>query len=346
MGRRARSAWGERSLLRRGRWPRLAILSVGTNNHPVIPSADAFAAWLRARPGFDSVRVLGIELVEGGASNITFRATLQGAPFAAVALRLQRETGILAPYDVVREGEVVRRLQGSGVPVPALVDVERDPAVHGAPFIVMEWIDAPHMGVPGVQPNFLSYVRTVAAIHALDWSALDLGFLGVPSSAAEATLAELDRIAARMASFGCDEHPLLIRALEKLRATVPGDGELSFCQGDINVFNYLVRDGEVVGVVDWEMARIGDLRSDIGQIAALGHLKAGTPFVDASELPFVQAYEAASGRSLANMNYFRARWLFELGVIYHGWLKYNDFEPWYAWDLLAELLEAALPGLA
>ncbi|KAA0240376.1 phosphotransferase family protein [bacterium] len=283
--------------------------------------------------------------VEGGASNITWRARLGEAPFAAVALRLQRDTGILAPYDVVREGEVLRRLQGSGIPVPAFVDVEPGAGVLGAPFLVMEWIEAPHMGIAGTQVTFASYVQKVAAIHALDWRALGLGFLGVPATAAAGTLAGLDRIEARMAAFGCADDRLLARALATLRATVPPGGELSFCQGDINVFNYLVRNGEVVAVVDWEMARIGDLRNDIGQIAALGHLKAGTPFVDASELPFVRAYEAVSGRQLPHMNYFRARWLFELGVIYHGWLKHNDFEPWYSWEHLSELLGAALPGL-
>jgi aminoglycoside phosphotransferase (APT) family kinase protein len=167
----------------------------------------------------------------------------------------------------------------------------------------------------------------------------------VPVSVAAGTLAEIDRIAARMAPFGCDHDPLLVRALAVLRATVPADGNLAFCQGDINVYNYLVRDGEVVAVVDWEMARIGDPRADVGQILALGHLKAGTPFVDAGDLPFVRAYEQVTGNQLTEMNYFRARWLFELGVIYHGWMRFNDFAPWYSREHLGELLEAALAGL-
>ena len=310
------------------------------------PARDRLTQWLRARPGFETVDVVAIEPVSGGASNLTYRAALAGAPFAAVAVRLQRSEGILAPYDVAREGEVIRRLQASPVPVPRLVGIERDPPVLGAPFIVMEWVDAPHMGAPGAPVSFASYVEAVAAIHAVDWRALGLGFLGVPASAATGSIAEIERIAARMAPFGCAHDPLLTRSLAVLRATVPADGSLAFCQGDINVYNYLVRNGEIVAVVDWEMARIGDPRADVGQILALGHLKAGTPFVDAADLPFVRAYEQVTGRTLSGMNYFRARWLFELGVIYHGWMKFNDFPPWYSWDQLGDLLETALASLA
>jgi len=312
----------------------------------MIPDAHGLERWLRARAGFELAAIRTLEAVEGGASNLTYRVDLSSAPFAAVALRLQRDEGILAPYDVAREGEVLRCLQHSRIPVPQLAGIERDPSVLGAPFIVMEWIDAPHMGVSGAPVSFAAYAATVASIHAIDWRALRLDFLGVPDSAAAATASELDGIAARMARFDCDRDPLLMRALATLRTTIPSDGRLAFCQGDINVYNYLVRDGAIVAVVDWEMARIGDPRADVGQILALGHLRAGTPFVPAADLPFVRAYEQASGRPLTAMNYFRARWLFELGVIYHGWMKFNDFEPWYSWDHLAGLLSSALAELA
>jgi len=125
---------------------------------------------------------------------------------------------------------------------------------------------------------------------------------------------------------------------------VPATGTLALCQGDINVFNYLFRGGRVVGVVDWEQARISDPRSDVGQLVALAHLK-GAPFGPAAQQSFVRAYSAVSGATLGEMEYFRAFWLFQLGVIYYGWKSFNESEPWYAWDHLAELLDAALAEL-
>jgi hypothetical protein len=60
----------------------------------------------------------------------------------------------------------------------------------------------------------------------------------------------------------------------------------------------------------------------------------------------VQAYGVASSRSLTGMEFFRARWLFELGVIYYGWKRFNHSEPWYTWDDLSDLLERSLAGLS
>jgi aminoglycoside phosphotransferase (APT) family kinase protein len=308
----------------------------------VLPGVDSAQAWLRSLPGFESATVQSISAADGGVSNVTCRVELEGGPFRAVALRLQRERGIFEPYDVIREGEVIRLLNGSDLPVPRFVAAERDRSALGAPFIAMEWIDAPHMGIAGPEADFGAFTRAVAAVHAVDWRALGLGgLLGVPASAADGVRGELDAVAARMPAFACDADPLLCRSLDSLRSNVPGDGTLALCQGDINVFNYLFRRGEVVGIVDWEQARISDPRSDIGQLLALSHLK-GAPWGPAEQMPFAQMYGAAAGWPLTNMNYFRALWLFELGVIYHGWMAFNDSEPWFSWQQIDEMLSTAL----
>ena len=307
------------------------------------PSIERFQDWLRARPGFESTRVNSITPVDGGASNITCHVALSSAAAPAVALRVQRERGIFEPYDVIREGEVLRRLAGSNIPVPRLLAGEPDLGPLGAPFIVMEWVDAPHMGnTPGA--SFMEFTKSVVSIHNSDWRRLGLDFLGVPASPAEALRKEIDAVVARMPSFGCANDPLLIRARETLIASVPGDGRLALCQGDINIFNYLFRDGAVVAVVDWEQARISDPRSDVGQLVALSHLK-GTPFGPADEQGFVQAYSAVLGAPVTGMAFFRALWLFELLVIYHGWMSFNASEPWYSLADVSELLEAALAEL-
>jgi aminoglycoside phosphotransferase (APT) family kinase protein len=193
--------------------------------------------------------------------------------------------------------------------------------------------------------NFGAFTAMVARIHSLDWRALGLDLLGVPAGPKEALLGELQVIAARMPAFACDTDPLLARALATLQATVPSDGRLSLCQGDINVFNYLFRGGQVAAVVDWEQARISDPRSDVGHLLALTHLK-GAPWIDAGLVPFAQAYGAVSGAPLHGMAWFRARWLFELGVIWHGWVGFNGSSPWYTREDLESLLERALGEIA
>lgn len=309
----------------------------------MVPRPQQFEPWLNRLEGFASARVLSISPVDGGASNITCRVDVLGGPVTSVCLRMQKDRGIFEPYDVVREGRVIAALGSTVVPVPRVLAAEEARIPLGAPFIVMEWIDAPHMG-NAPTPSFAAFTSAVASIHNLDWRAAGLEFMGVPGSPAEAIGKELDAIAARMPSFGCAEDRLLSFALGKLRSNIPNDGRIALCQGDINIFNYLFHGEEVVAVVDWEQARLSDPRCDVGQLVALSHLK-GAPFGPAENQPFVQTYGLAAGKSVAGMAFFRARWLFELGVIYHGWKRFNNSEPWYTWDHLVDLLERSLVEL-
>ncbi len=307
----------------------------------MVPRPSQFELWLNRLPGFEDARVSSITPVDGGASNITCRVELLSSGARHVCLRMQRERGIFEPYDVIREGRVLQALFKSPVPVPQMLASEPDPAPLGAPFIVMAWVDAPHMG-NAPDASFGEFTGAVANIHAQNWHSLGLSFLGVPDSVEAAIHGELDAVAARMPAFGCKDDALLTAALTRLRAAVPADGRLALCQGDINVFNYLFKGGKVVSVVDWEQARISDPRSDIGQLLALSHLK-GAPFGPAESMPFAQAYGAVSGAPHEGMAFFRAFWLWQLGVIYHGWRKFNEgSEPWYGWDHLADLLIASL----
>ena len=97
-------------------------------------------------------------------------------------------------------------------------------------------------------------------------------------------------------------------------------------------------------MVDWEQARISDPRSDVAQLIALSHLKGAAPFGPVRENPFVQLYEGASGEALDDMEVFRAFWLFQLGVVFHGW-KVHGTDPWFSWAQIQDLLTLALAEL-
>ncbi len=303
-----------------------------------LPDPEALELWLRELPTFEAASVGGISLAEGGASNLTCRAEITGSPYQALAIRVQQDDGIFAPYDVLLEGEVIRRLGNSPLPVPDIIDLEPDPDILGGPFIAMEWIDAPHMGVAGDQADYTAYVEAVVSVHATDWRGLGLDCLGVPEDAAAATLAQLDRMVARMERFGCQDDVDLGKAVHSLRKNVPEDGSVDFCQGDINVFNYLFRDRKVIGIVDWEEAFLGDCRADMGQLIALSHLK-GEPWCAAEESGFAKAYCQLTDHAAARLGYFRSLWFFYLAVIWHGWTRLGGGEPWYSLDQVMSALD-------
>jgi aminoglycoside phosphotransferase (APT) family kinase protein len=313
------------------------------------PDPARVGAWLIGVPGFEDARVHAVDPLTDGLSNVTCRISLTNSPVDSAVLRVQPKEGIFEPYDVMREAAVLRCLSSTPVPVPAVLATDSDPSFFGAPCLLMEWVDAPHMPAPEVDPagfaaDLPPFAQALVGVHAVDWRAAGLGFLGVPHSPSIAFAQEVDVVQHRMQAFGCDEDPLLVSALHILRASTPSGGRLALCQGDPNPFNYLFRDGKVVAVIDWEQAHIGDPRSDVAQLVALAHLRGTVPFGPARDNVFVQLYEEAAGGTLEGLDLFRAFWVFQLGVVYHGWKTFG-IEPWFNWKQIEDLLPLALAEL-
>lgn len=313
------------------------------------PDARRLGDWLRTQAGFERASVAAVHPLTDGWSNITCRLVLDDAPRSQAVLRVQPASGIFEPYDVLREADVLRRLAPTAVPVPEVVGAEASSDVLGQPFFVMEWIDAPHLGVPAAEGGpaalpFESFFAAVVGVHAVDLRATGLDVLGVPDSPAAAFRHEVELVAARMAQRGLGDEPLLAAARDRLRDVRPDGGRLGLCQGDVNVFNYLTRDGEIVGVVDWEQARISDPRSDLGQLLALMVLK-GVPMGLADEEGFVAMYRAAGGEVAPGMEAFRALWFFQLGFIHRACTEGGGPEPWYTWEQVEQALPDSLARL-
>ena len=235
--------------------------------------------------------VTRVQPLDGGVSNLTWRIA-RGAAAAAV-LRVQREQGIFEPYDVVREARVLEALADSVIPVPRVLGLASDGDLLGAPFFVTEYIDAPHMGLaprsawPRPEGTQDSYVRTVAAIHGLDWRATGLDFLDPSPPGPEAARRDLATVMGRAHRYGLDAIRFIAETATWLGAHLPRTAEPALSQGDINVYNYLVREGEVVAVVDWEQAQIGDsaLRPGVTGGAALRARGDGGAGVVAADCP-------------------------------------------------------------
>src|SRR3954452_14394840 len=113
-----------------------------------VPEPSRIESWLRTLTGFEDARVVGVEPLTDGLSNVTCRLQVTGAPVAAAVLRIQPTHGIFEPYDVLREGRVLSHLAGTAVPVPAVLAAESDSRWFGSPCLLLESIDAPHMPAP------------------------------------------------------------------------------------------------------------------------------------------------------------------------------------------------------
>ncbi|HEV7735224.1 MAG TPA: phosphotransferase [Candidatus Binatia bacterium] len=248
----------------------------------------ALTGWLASKlPEARDVALSSLKAPKAGVSNETFlfeiTYTLDGRPRRErLVARLQPTDFLVFPeYDLRSQYTIMERLAGSGVPVPRVRWLELDTSVLGSAFYVMDAIDGE---VPSEVPSYhvFGWVRdaeparrpgiywngleAMAKVHALDWRAHGLDFLGVPGPGADPITRQLDYYE-RFLGWVCEDgppQPTLEAGLAWLRANAFTPRRVGLCWGDSRMPNLMFRDDRVVAVLDWEMAFLGDPESDLG----------------------------------------------------------------------------------
>ncbi|MCW2544520.1 MAG: aminoglycoside phosphotransferase [Frankiales bacterium] len=208
----------------------------------------------------------------------------------------------------------------STVPVPHVRWYEQDPAVLGAAFFVMDLVDGlvppdnPPYHVSGwlhdVSPEvreriWWGAIDTIAELHALDLTALDLPPL---MTGLGEQLAYYERF---LEAVEKDEAvPMARTALAWLKDNLPPDEDLVLCWGDARIGNVMYSvEGERLAVLDWEMVTLGSPSQDVAWAWFLDrhHSEAldvprleGFPSKEAT----IAHYEAASGRTLQTFDFY------------------------------------------
>jgi aminoglycoside phosphotransferase (APT) family kinase protein len=245
--------------------------------------AGALAPWLADRLETDEVVIDDVRRHAEGWSWQTWTMTATWNPAGGgdeerrgLAVRIEPEDGLLAPYDIDGQFALHRAvLDRSDVPMADLYWLERDSAILGMPFYVMERVD----GVVPVQwrgddPEVFptdearrdighQFVDIEARIHAIDWQAAGLTSLPGSRHPDEAPGAEIERWERYYRDSVLVELPVVNAAVAWLRANPACSGRLTLCHGDYRIGNFMVRDGRIVAIFDWELAHIGDPVEDI-----------------------------------------------------------------------------------
>ncbi len=314
----------------------------------------SLVGWLGER--LPAASAIGIDRSFGlpaGASNETIgldvTVTCDGrAHVLPLVLRPQREAGILAPYDVARQHAVMRALAGTEVPVPAVLWLERDPAVLGVPFFLMERIAGetlPLFWFGARTPRLEAAALALAGIHAVDWRGCGLSFL-LPAGESVAVPAPIDsdlaQWRARAAHLGIEAHPLLVALGGYLSRNEPADARSALIHGDPNPGNYLMSGDTVKAVLDWELAAVGDPRADLGFYAALLAAFGGMSSERGRTL-LSEAYEGATGRRLHALDYYEASGLYKMAVVLAGWAgRGHGGFGYYGFDAIGRRLSVLL----
>ena len=247
----------------------------------VRPGEELDAAWLEKYlaekvPGLTGP--LEVEQFPGGHSNLTYllrmgerELVLRRPPFGAKAIK--------AGHDMGREYRILSALLPVYPKVPRpLVYCGEGESPMGAPFYVMERVRGvilrakPPKGLE-LTPERMrrlseSFVDNLVELHAVDWRAAGLGEIGKPEGYVGRQVAGWTE---RYGKARTDEIPEMEQVAEWLAGNLPAETAPTLIHNDYKYDN-LVLDPEelprIRGVLDWEMATIGDPLSDLGMALA------------------------------------------------------------------------------
>jgi aminoglycoside phosphotransferase (APT) family kinase protein len=303
----------------------------------MVPGIDlaGVTAWFRAnvpqaRPPLRLVQVAG------GRSNLTYR--VDDSAGGRWALRRPPLSGVLpSAHDMGREHRVISALAGTPVPVPATFGLCQDPAVTGAPFYVMAWVDgvvprdeatvAASLDEPARAAAAGSLVDALVALHQVDPDRVGLGQLGRRSGYLERQLARWQR---QLEQSRTRPLPALDEVHRRLEANLPAQvGPARIVHGDYRLDNVVLSPaGQVQAVLDWELCTLGDPLADVGlllvywadpgddtlPLGAAPTLMPGFP----DRAAITEAYAARSGRDLSDLDVYVAFASWKLAVILEG----------------------------
>jgi aminoglycoside phosphotransferase (APT) family kinase protein len=310
--------------------------AAGDNAREPLVVLDTLRAFLDSQ-GLGSGDVQAAPIGEGH-SNVTY--LVQRASCEVVLRRPPR--GPLAPstHDVLREARLLRSLESTAARVPRVVAVSEDPSVIGAPFYLMERVHGevltstlpPALDAPAERRRCgEELVDALAEIHAVDWRACGLeGFSSHPDGYLER---QLRRFGGLWERHRTRELSAVEQVAAWLREHLPRSGPATIVHGDYRLGNAMLSataPARLLAIFDWELATLGDPLADVGYLCALWSEPGDPPLgafdlSAATRLPgfpsrdeLVARYEAASGREMSDITWYRTLALWKATIFMEG----------------------------
>lgn len=295
---------------------------------------EAVAAHL-ALHGLDLDRAAGAVRLSGGLSNLNDLVVVNGSK--AVLRRPPR--GPLPPgaHDMRREHRILSRLREAFAQAPRSFHLCEDVTVIGVPFQLLEYRtglsirgDRLPEGFDAAACRLMSHrlVETLAALHAVDPSQVGLGDFGRPEGFYARTAAGWQRRGGQVAPDAKTQ-----AAVDRIGAWLsrrePAPLPPTLLHSDFKLDNCMLdADGRITTVLDWDMGTRGDPSMDLATLLSYWaepgdpdcmHRLAQMPTASAGFLrraEVAEAYAAATGRTLRDLQAWRILALFKLGVVF------------------------------
>jgi aminoglycoside phosphotransferase (APT) family kinase protein len=324
---------------------------------------DALASFLDAH-GLGEGPVTAMPIGDG-ASNLTFR--LERGATQVVLRRPPPPPLPPSAHDVVREARIQLALHELGVRVPKVLALCEDDSVLGVPFYVMEELRGAVIGGDELPPALdtpaerrrlgFELLDGLVQLHSVDWEGCGLR-IGKPTGYLER---QLRRWSGLWEVNATRELAACIEVGQRLAASMPESPPSTVVHGDYRLGNVMVSDhapARLVGILDWEMATIGDPLADLGYLVAtwcerdcelhpllLTTVTQKPGFATRAEL--IARYADKTGRDTGSLDWYQAFALWKAAVfceaIYKRFLRGERADEWSGslCDGVPRLLEVA-----
>jgi aminoglycoside phosphotransferase (APT) family kinase protein len=255
------------------------------------------------------VRLRSVESLSGGAiqENWAIEVEVEGGPLAGLqrwVVRTDARSGLSVSRSRAEEFALLEAARAAGVTVPKPLWLCTDNSLVGTPFFVMVRAEGVASGrrlvaddtlVPDRSALVARLGQELARIHSITPPRAELPFLGPPEDPPTLLLTRQFRIWLDRRSL---PEPTLEWALRWLERHAPPKGRVALCHNDFRTGNYLVADGQLTGILDWEFAGWGDPLADIGWFCApcwrFGRRQAEAGGIGSLD-DFLRGYQAESG---------------------------------------------------
>jgi aminoglycoside phosphotransferase (APT) family kinase protein len=314
-------------------------------------------------PGEDVAVPIEIERISGGHSNETF--FIRRGSREWVLRRPPRGPLLPTAHDVLREYRVLKALNTTNVPTPEVLLACEDTGIIGAPFYLMERVrgmvirqELPDYArdVAGKRAICKALVDALVALHGADWQAIGLENFGKPGGYLER---QVRRWTGQLEKSRQRPLPDLDAVTVWLTAHMPVSGHATIVHGDYRLDNVIYAEDrpQVLAIVDWEMATLGDPLADVGYLLSFWR-EPGDPEPEftsemwrAMEQPgfmtrdeITQYYAERSGRSMHDVAFYVALAIWKLAILLEG--SYSRHRAGTTDDPFFESLDKGVPALA
>jgi aminoglycoside phosphotransferase (APT) family kinase protein len=279
-----------------------------------------------------------VQQFRSGASNLTY---LLQYPDRELVLR-KPPAGMKAAsaHDMKREFLIQSRLQPVYPLVPSMIALCDDQSVMGSDFYVMERVvgDIFRRDVPeGVTPADVSVMADSLINGLVQLHAVDASILAELNKGPGYVQRQVEGWSKRYRNALTDDVPNGEKVMAWLEANRPDDVASCVIHGDWRIDNVVfdLKQARIVGVLDWELATVGDPLMDLGSALAYWVDRDDDPAFAAlrrqpSHLPgmptrdeFVAKYLEKSGVRCDDFTFYEVFGLFRLAVIIQQiWARY------------------------